>query len=352
MATGTNAFTRYELATTRLGDNVREDLSDVIYNISPTEVPFTSNAGRGTSKNTYTEWQIHSLAAAVDEPHADGDEFSADALTESKRVGNYHQISRKDLTVSRRANIVNKAGRRAEMAYQIALKGKELRRDVEFTALKRKAAVVGNNTNQAAPVAMQTAGVPAWIRTNSNRGGSGTDPTLSDSTNNTGYPNAVGTAGNARALTESDILSEVRACYEQGGSPNMIMLPPRVKQSLSNFLFTGMNRRVATQYQDQGKNPRGGVSVVGAVDVYVTDFQVLDIVPNRFSPESATASEVFILDTDYWEISYLDGYHVEEIAKVGDHRRRMILVDWTVCSKNEAASAIIADVNNTLAVAA
>lgn len=348
MAIGTNAFTRHNLGRTDANDNVREDLSDVIYNISPTEVPFTSNAGRGTASNTYTEWQVDSLVDAENNAHIDGDEFSADALDPAERLGNYCQISRKDLTVSRRANIVNKAGRRSEMAYQLAKKGKELKRDIEFAATMRKAAVVGNNTT-----AMECAGVPAWIRTNF-QGGSGTPaaPTLSDSTNSTGYPNGIGTIGGEQALTESDILKGALDAYKAGGSPNMIMLPPELKQGFSNFLFGSSSNRVATPYQDHGKNPRGGVSVVGAVDVYVTDFQVLDIVPNRFSPNSATASEVFILDTEYWELSYLDGYHVEDIAKIGDHTRRMLLADWTVCSKNEAASAIIAAVDNAQAVAA
>lgn len=329
-----------------LGNNVREDLTDVIYNISPTEVPAQSNFGRGTSNQTLKEWQVDALVAAVgDNAHIDGDEFSGDALNKAERLGNYHQISRKDLVVSRRANIVNKAGRKSEIAYQIAKLGKELRRDVETSICLRQQAVIGNSTT-----ASRAAGVAAWMRTNINRGSGGTAPTLSGTTE--GYPNAVGTAGSpARALTELAILDIVRNCYDQGGNPNMIMLGTRLKQGLSNYLFTSA-ARIATQYQDQQKNPKGGVTVVGAVDVYVTDFSVLDIVPNRFMPAGATAAEVYVLDSEYWEVSYLDGYKTETIAKVGDHERRMILVDWTLCSLNEAASGLIADINDTLAVAA
>ena len=346
MAQSTNTLDRYGLGA-GVGDNVREDLSDVIYNISPTEVPFQSNAGREKSATDYKEWLLDELATAANNAHIDGDEFSGDALTVADRVGNYHQISRKDLVVSRRSNIVNKAGRRSEMAYQVAKGGKELRRDIEVAATSRKVAVIGSNST-----APQAAGVPAWITTNLDRGASGTAPSLSGTGSNagSGYPSAVGTAGTERALSEGTILSECRSAYEEGGNPNMVMVPPTLKQSLSSYLFTSSDRRVATPYQDHGKNPRSGVSVVGAVDVYVTDFEVMDIVPNRFSPDSATQSEVFILDTEYWAMSYLDGYHVEDIAKVGDHRRRMLLADWTVCSKNEAASALIADVDNAEAV--
>ena len=342
MAQSGNTFDRYDLATS--GDNVREDLSDIIYNISPTEVPFTSNVGRETSSNTYKEWMVDSLAAASDNKHIDGDEFSGGALDGSERIGNYHQISRKDLVVSRRANIVNKAGRRSEMAYQIAKRGKELRRDIEHSSLLRKIAVIGTASIGSEP---ESAGVPAWIRTNLIRGTAGTAPALSNTTY--GFPNALGTEGATHALSEDDILQISRQAYDQGGSTNMIMLPPQLKQSLSSFLFSGTNRRIATQYQDHGASPRKGVSVVGAVDVYVTDFQVLDIVPNRFSP-AGTETEVMILDTEYWALSYLDGYHIEDIAKVGDHRRRMLLADWTVCSKNEAASGLVGDVGVSMAV--
>jgi hypothetical protein len=342
-----------------LGNNVREDLSDIIYNISPTEVPMQSNFGRGTSQQTFKEWQIDELVDAANNAAIDGDEFAGDALDKASRLGNYSQISRKDIVVSRRANIVNKAGRKSEIAYQIAKKGKELRRDVEYALARRKAAVVGNSTT-----AMESAGVPAWITTNFIGGAGAVAPTLSGTTE--GYPDSAGTStGTAMALSEADILASVRGCYDEGGNPNMIMMGTQLKQGLSTFLFGTTSNRIATQYQDQGANPRGGITVVGAVDVYVTDFSVLDIVPNRFVPsgdgsvtdptagtDATRASEVYILDSEYWKVSYLDGYKTETIAKIGDHERRMLLVDWTLCSLNEAASAIITGINSSTAVAA
>lgn len=338
MAQDTNTLDRFDLNT------VREDLADIIYNISPTETPFCANVGKTSSSQTFKEWNIDTLAAAADNAHIDGDEFSGDALTDANKVGNYHQISRKDLVMSRRANIVNKAGKKSEVAYQIAKAGKELKRDIELAATKRKPAVVGNST-----LAMESAGVPAWIRTNDQLGSGGSSPTLSGTTS--GYPNAGGTVGTARALSEATLMDAIRGCYDQGGNPDMIMVSTEMKQRMSTFLFSSSSR-VATQYQDQGKSPRGGATVIGAVDVYVTDFGVVDIVPNRFSPSGATTSEVFVLDSEYWAISYLDGFKTETIAKVGDHERRMLLADWTVESKNEAASAIVAAINDTTAMTA
>lgn len=338
MAQSTNSHDAYDL------NQKREDFSDVITNIAPTECPFQANVGKANSEREYKEWPIDTLAAAADNAHIDGDEFSGDSLTDGNKLGNHHQISRKDLVVTRRANIVKKAGKKREMAYQLAKKGKELKRDVELAATKRKPAVVGNSTT-----APESAGVPAWIRTNDQLGAGGSSPTLSGTTD--GYPDASGTVGTARALSEATLMDAIRGCYDQGGNPNMIMVSTEMKQRVSTFLFSSSSR-VATQYQDQGKGPRGGATVIGAVDVYVTDFGIVEIVPNRFSPSGATTSEVFVLDTELWAISYLDGYRTEMIAKIGDHERRMMLVDWTVESKNEAGSAIVAAINDTTAMTA
>lgn len=335
----TTNFDRYDLNTT--GDNVREDLTDVISNISPTETPLQANIGRGSAKQTLKEWQIDELAAADTSNAAiDGADFGADASDPASRIGAYCQISIKYIAVSRRANIVNKAGRKSELAYQIAKRGKELRRDVEAIACLGQATLAGDsNTASLSP------GLGAWIKTNTDRGTSGTDPALSNTTY--GQPTTAPGDGTAAALSEATMLGLIKDAYVEGGDPNMIMVGPTVKQRISNYMY-GSSARIATQYQDQGKSPRGGVTVVGAVDTYVSDFSILDIVPNRFQRER----DMWILDTEYWEIAYLDGYKTETIAKIGDAERRHMLVDWTLCSKNEAASAHYADIDSTTAMVA
>lgn len=335
-------FDRFNLDAAAGGDdNVREDLTDVIYNISPTEVPFQANSGRGNADNTLHEWQIDDLEN-VDTGNAaiDGADFGVDNSSRASRIGNFCQISIKYIAVSRRANIVNKAGRRSELAYQIAKKGKELRRDVEAIATQNQAALQGDSAT-----ASLTGSLGAWIRTNTDRGAGGTDPALSGTT--FGQPTTAAGDGTVRALTEDGILGLLREAYDEGGNPNMMMCGPQVKQRFSNYMFTA-NARIATQRQDQGPVNRGGISVVGAVDVYVSDFTVLDVVPNRFQRER----DFWILDSEYWEIAYLDGYKTETIAKIGDAERRHILVDWSVKSNQEAASAVFADVDETTAMVA
>jgi hypothetical protein len=345
---------RYDLNTT--GDNVREDLTDIIYNISPTERPFHMNADRTTAESDLHEWTIDSLAdARADNAHIDGDDFQAEgdttpaapsggvfqgvAINGGERIGNYQQISRKDINVTRRANLFAKAGRKSEIGYQISKAGLELQRDCEQAATNNQQAVQGSAT-----VAPRTAGLAAWLRTNTNRGSGGADPTLSNTT--FGQPNAAATDGTLRALSETALLDVISDIYEEGGDPNMIMLDPRIKRRFSNYMFSA-NARIATQYQDAGPNKSEGLMVVGSVDVYVSDFGVLDVVPNRFQRER----DVFILDPDMWAISYADGYHTIDIGKTGDNDKKVLLVDWGVESRNEAASGIIADIDNIAMVA-
>ncbi|WP_372809493.1 DUF5309 domain-containing protein [Litorivivens sp.] len=334
MTQPTNTHDRYDLNTN--GDDVREDLSDIIYNISPTETPFMSNAGRGTSASDLKEWLLDELADPdTANAHIDGDDFAGDALDDASRLGNYHQISKKQIVVSRRANKVNKAGRRSELAYQIAKKGKELKRDVEAILTgANQVAAAGNATT-----APTTADLTSWLKTNTDRGATGADPALSNTTY--GQPTTAATDGTLRALSEATLLGIIGDIYVEGGDPSVIMLHPTIKQRFSQYMF-GTSARIATPYQDHGANKRSGVTAIGAVDVYVSDFGVLDIVPNRFQ----RSRDVFVLDMEYWEVSYLDGFKTEVIAKTGDSEKRHILVDYALCSKNEAASGIVADVDD------
>lgn len=339
MAQSTGTFDRYDLSTN--GDTAREDLSDVIYNISPTETPFQANAGRATASNTLHEWQTDALATAItSNAHVDGDEFSGDTLNDPERIGNYCQIARKDIVVTRRADRVNKAGMKSALAYQIAKAGKELKRDVEAQLMGVDVASPGDSST-----APTSAGLVSWLKTNTDRGQSGTDPALSSTTY--GYPDTAAGNGTDRALSEATLLGIIEDCYTQGGNPDTIMVSPTVKQRISNYMY-GSSARIATPYQDHGKTPGDGARVVGAVDYYVSDFGVLHIVPNRFQRDD----DVFVLDMEYFSVAYLDGYKTEKVAKVGDAERRMLLVDYTLCSKNEAASGIFADCDESLAMTA
>ena len=348
MAQPDNTFDRYDLNAR--GDDVREDLSNILYNVSPTEVPVTTNIGVESTDNTYTEWEQDDIPDPKINAVVDGADFDAEAVTDAVRLGNFCQISRREFTISDRAEVVNKVGRRSEIGYKIALRGKALRRDVESGITSRSAASAGTSS-----VAGRYATIPTWIRTNDQLGGSGASSVLSGgvSPGTHGYPNTAGTPGTPRGLTEQHILTAGHAVYSQSaGNPNALFLDTQVKQSFSHYLFGTDSSRIATQYQEQGKSPRGGITVVGAVDVYVNDFQVIDIVPSRFIGVGGTSRDVLFLDTSYWDLSFLRPYNTKRIAKSGDSHKRMLLVDYTVRALAEQTSATIAAVQDATAVAA
>ena len=358
MTQPTGTLDRYDLNGD--GDMVREDLTDAISNIAPTETPFQQRASRGKAYSDLHEWPVDTLAAA-DSSNAkiDGDDFSGGTLLPGNRLSNYCQISWKDIVVSRRANIVRKAGRRSEIAYQIMKAGKELKRDVEAILLSNQAGRSGNAT-----LAPLTAGLPSFIgafddTTNYeidtgyvDRGALGADGSLSGTDDQSGYPNVAATDGTHRALTEDGLLDVIEACYVNGAEPGVIMVGPSVKQKFSKYMFSA-SARIATPYQDHGAKASNGAQVVGSVDYYVSDFGTLEVVPNRFQRvHTSDYCDVFVLDFEHLEVSYLDGYKQETIAKTGDSEKRRLLVDYCLTVKNPVSQGIFADVDDDVAMTA
>ena len=312
----TGTITRYD--ATRA---VREDLANIIYNISPTDVPFMSNIGRDTAKSTYTEWQTDNLANAnANNAQFEGDQITAaDVRAPTQRVGNYTQISRKVIEVSGTLEAVDKAGMRSYLAYELAKASAELKRDMESNLTGLQPAVPGNNTT-----ARVSAGIGAWIVTNNQLGATGTAPVMSSPPLD-GYPVTAAAGGTVRALTEALLKSGIQQVWTQGGDPTMVMVGPTDKVLISTF--TG----IATRFRDvpAGKQAQ----IIGAADVYVSDFGTVNIVPNRFMPNSV----VYTFDPEYAAVSYLRNFRTEVMAKTGDAEKRMLLVEYTLKVRQQKA---------------
>ena len=117
----------------------REDLSDKIYNIDPVETPFLSGIERVKTAATNHEWQTQALAAVSSVNSVlEGDDGTTDTATATARLGNIHQISDKVARVSGTQRAVEHAGRDDELDYQIMLKGRELKRDMETILLANR----------------------------------------------------------------------------------------------------------------------------------------------------------------------------------------------------------------------
>ena len=313
MAQPTNTFDTYD----SVGE--REDLSDVIYNISPTDTPFLSSAAKTSSTAVLHEWQTDALAAAsTSNAVIEGDEATLDAVTATTRLSNSCQIMDKTVVITGTQEAVDKAGRASELAYQIAKKAKELKRDMEAQITTNNAEVTGSAT-----AAREMGSLGAWVATNDVMGTSGTSGSVG---------NTARTDGTQRAFTEDLLKSVIKSVWNEGGDPTMIMVGPFNKQKLSGFTVN------STRF-DAGAD----ATLYTSVDVYASDFGQLQVVPNRFSRDR----DCYVLDMNYWGIAFLRDFTMHELSKTGDSEKRQLLVEATLESRNEAASGLVADLTTS-----
>ena len=318
MAIVANTFLTYN------AKGIREDLANVIYSISPEETPFVSNVGKGSISNTAFDWQTDALAAAGANAALEGDDTTFAAVTPTVRLQNYAQISNKNVIISGTEEKVNKAGRKSELAYQIARRGAELKRDIEFIALNGQAAVAGNSTT-----ARTTGSLPAFLKTNTNKAGDGVDPVY------TTIPDDTRTDGTQRDFTEVILKDVIQQVWTEGGMPKILLVGPVNKQKAS--AFTGI---AAQRYNAEGAKAS---TIVAAADIYVSDFGNVSIVPSRFQRER----DAFVVDPEYASIDYLRPMQTIELARTGDAEKRLMLCEWGVRIHTEKAHGIAADLTTS-----
>jgi Family of unknown function (DUF5309) len=314
MALPTNAFATYEAVGNR------EDLSDVIYRIDPTETPFMSGIEKEKATAVNHEWQTQALAAVnTANAQLEGDAAIADATTATVRLGNICQISRKVPQVTGTQRAVEHAGRDDEMAYQEMLKGLELKRDMESILVgTNQAKAAGNDTT-----ARNLASVLSWIKSNTSKGTGGADPSAANGS-------SARTDGTQRVFTEASLKSVLQSIWTAGGKPDVIMTGGFNKQVFSTF--TGR----ASPIEDTKAK-----KIVAAVDAYESDFGSLKIAPNRFM----RSRDVLALQMDMWAVAYLNGRRFVSfpLAKTGDSDWKEVLSEYTLVARNEKASGGVFD---------
>ena len=311
MAKVTNAFDTYSATSDR------EQLSNVIYNISPQATPFMSAIGKNSIKNVVFDWQTETLPTASGAGQLEGFELSRAAATATSRVSNVAIISSRDATVTGSQQASDPAGKKSEMAHQLAIMAKALKRDMEVALCQKGAKTTGNATT-----ARVTGGFESWITSNVSRG-----------TNGAGAGGgAAPTDGTQRALTEALLKTVLQSCFTNGGEPSMAICGPVNKQVISGF--TG--RSSARQMVDAN-------TVEASVSIYASDFGELKIVPSNFSRERS----LLLVDPDYAKVSYLRDFKTVDISTVGDAETKMILAEYGLEMSNEAAHGIVADLTTS-----
>lgn len=295
---------------------IREDLTDIIYNVDPTETPFFSGIAKTSADQTFHEWQTDSLAdASGDNAAVEGGDTTPQATTPTVRLGNYCEIPKKSLVISGTLEAVKKAGRNREAAYQKVKKAKELRRDFETALLRNGARSAGSDVT-----ARRMAGMGSWLATNTSAGSGGSDPT--------GDGTDARTDGTQRAFTEALLKGVLQSCWNEGGDPETIMVGSFNKQAFS--AFTGG----ATKF-DKTEDKK----LTAAIDVYVSDFGELRVIPNRFQ----RARDVWVLQMDMFACATLRSLFTEPLAKTGDSEKWHMLMEATLVSRNEKASGGVFD---------
>ena len=298
----------------------REDLSDTIYRIDPTETPFMSGIEKTKATAVLHEWQTQALAAATStNSNLEGDDAVTDTATVTTRLGNICQISDKVARVSGTQRSVDHAGRDDELDYQAMLKGLELRRDMETTLLANQGRQSGSPST-----ARGVGAVLSWLNSNTSKGTNGSDPSSAQ------LGISTRTDGSARAFTESQLKTVLQSCWNNGGKPDVIMVGGFNKQQFSTF--TGR----ATPTEDTRAK-----KITAAVDAYESDFGTLKVVPNRFQ----RSRDVLVLQMDLWAMAYLPGRNMISLplAKTGDSDRRQVLCEYTLEARQEKGSGGVFD---------
>jgi len=314
MAQPTNTFDSYDVK------GIREDLSNIIYDISPEETPFYSACSKVSATNTFHEWMTDTLRSSAVNVHIEGDETTAEARVATVRLGNYTQIFKNAVVIPDTDSGLDKAGRSSEMAFQTLKIAKEQKLDIE------RALFLNNNYGAgSASAGREMAGAPAYLSSNvANVGSGGAAPSGST-------PGATArTNGTATVFTQDDFDTVMQAVWVAGGKADTVYLSSfQMNLALG---FTGNNNQRSTVQA-------GDEKVVKSLDVYVTPWGTVEFTPSRENQ----GRDVFIMQNDMWGVAVLRGTKTTALAKTGDSTKRQVITELCLVSKNEKASGAVYD---------
>ena len=302
----------------------REDLANIIYDISPMDTPFLSQAAKSRASAVYHEWQTDALEAASANRKIEGDDATAATFVATTRVGNYCQISSKTISVSGTQRAVNAAGRADEFSYQLAKRGREIKRDMEYALTRNQGSSAGGTGT-----ARSLASLESWLATNKTSVGTGTAQTTPGFSSGTVVAPTDSTVQGT--FTRASLNDVIQKCWTEGGDPKIIMVGPFNKTVASSFA------NIATLYKNVTPGQQG--EILAGADLYVSDFGQHQIVPNRFQRDRT----VLVLDMEYLGVATLRDMETNPLAKTGDADRTQLLTEFTLVVKNEKASGKVTD---------
>ena len=313
MAQPTNTFDTYDTV------GIREDLSNVIYDVSPDETPLLSSMAKVKATNTFHEWQTNSLRAAANNHHVEGSNSEATAVSPTERLGNYSQIFKNSVITSGTNDVVDAAGRgNSEMSYNIIRVATEQKLDMEKALFENVARVAGNATT-----ARKLAGLGAWLSTNvTNIGANGANPAGS-------VPGATArTNGTQSVFNQTKFDTCMQSVWESGGKPDTVYLS--AFQMAKAIGFDGNN--------NQRQNGAVG-QVNNNIAVYLTPWGNVSFQPVREN----RSRDVWIIEKDKLALATLRPMKNEALAKTGDNEHRQVVCEATLVVRSQAALGLVAD---------
>jgi hypothetical protein len=319
MTIATGAHSTYDEPISTGGN--REDLSSILKDVSPTETPLLTMMGTNTATGTNHEWLTDTLAAAASNANLEGGDMTGADPASRGREGNYTQILSKNAVVSgTQEKVLKGGGVKSEMAYQIARRMKEMKRDGEFALVGDSVAKVAGSESAA----RKMGSLSSYLTTNNSFAATGSSAVAGNGVDVSDY------AGTNRALTPTILDGVLQSIFTNASGAEALnaLVSASLKGTISGF--TGS----ATRYVSTDDK-----KLVNSLDVYVGDFHTVRVVPDRF----IEANLMFLIDPEYIKRSELRPMHSYDIAKLGDSTRKQIVWEWTMEVCDERAHALIAD---------
>lgn len=326
MAQSANTYDSYD------SNRNREEFANAIHMITPEETPLMSLLGREKVESRHPEWSTDTLATPVSSnQQLEGDEYNYSQITPTTRIGNYTEIARKSYIISRTQEKSLKAGPKSELGRERRKKGVELKKDMEASLLANKASVAG-----AAATARVAGGFAAWLTSNDSRGSGGSDGGFNSTTSVVD----AATNGTQRAFSKAILDAVILSSYNNGGSPTTLMVSPYVKTVFSTLMQSANTPTIYNTVKGSEQ-----ATIYAAADTYRSDFGVIDVVPNRvMAAVGATlARNALLIDPDMAAVGIFDDIMEDRPAKTGDAEKRVLLCEFSLIMKNQAAHGIAAD---------
>lgn len=316
----------------------REDLLDLITNIDPWDTPFVTQAPKTRANGIVHQWLTETLAATSTAGAIEGDDWTFNtATTRPVRENNICMILRKDIMVSESQRSVNSAGFQDAYQREIAKATREIARNLETILF----------ASQAATSTAAVSGGTATARTLKNFQSFLTASSTAGVMTLTGLlDGGSATAGTLNSAGFNDALQRV---YTNGANPEQVYVSPTVKRLISQFTVTNENRNIAAVDK----------KLVSAVDFWLSDFGVIQVVMDRWIPQSTNVStasasatdtrgNMFFLTRSMNRIAFLRPVMHSLIGKRGDSVAGMVVGEMTLEVLYPGSNIRVSGVNNRL----